>query len=58
MFLLFFVLRRAIPMIRNLNQVSFQGFGNVPPERKQSAKLFEKNDAVSLTLSQAETVIY
>jgi len=45
-------------MIRNLNQVSFQGFGNVPPERTQSAKLFEKNDAVSLTLSQAETVIY
>ena len=45
-------------MIRNLNQVSFQGFGNVPPERTQSAKLFEKNEAVSLTLSQAETVIY
>jgi len=45
-------------MIRNLNQVSVQGFGNVPPERTQSAKLFEKNDAVSLTLSQAETVIY
>jgi len=45
-------------MIRNLNQVSFQGFGNVPPERTQSAKLFEKNEAVSLTLSQTETVIY
>ena len=45
-------------MIRNLNQVSFQGFGNVPPERTQSAKLFEKNEAVSLTLSQADTVIY
>ena len=40
-------------MIRNLNQVSFQGFGNVPPERNQSAKLFEKNDAASLPLSQA-----
>ena len=46
------------PMIRNLNQVSFQGFGNVPPERNQSAKLFEKNEAVSLQLSQKETVIY
>ena len=45
-------------MIRNLNQVSFQGFGNVPPERTQSAKLFEKNEAVSLNLSQEETVIY
>ena len=45
-------------MIRNLNQVSFQGFGNVPPERSQSAKLFEKNEAVLLNLSQTETVIY
>ena len=45
-------------MIRNLNQVTFQGYGNVPPERTQSAKLFEKNDAMSLQLSQAETVIY
>ena len=45
-------------MIRNLNQVTFQGFGNVPPERTQSAKLFEKSEALSLTLSQARTVIY
>ena len=45
-------------MIQNLNQVSFQGFGNVPPERTQSAKLFEKNEAISLHLSQAQTVIY
>ena len=45
-------------MIRNLNQVSFQGFGNVPPERNQSAKLFEKSEAVSLTLSQENTIIY
>ena len=45
-------------MIQNLNQVSFQGFGNVPPERTQSAKLFEKNEVVSLHLSQAQTVIY
>ena len=45
-------------MIRNLNQVTFQGFGNVPPERTQSVKLFEKSEAVSLRLSQSETVIY
>ena len=45
-------------MIRNLNQVSFQGFGTVPPERTQSAKLFEKSEAVSLTLSQENTIIY
>ena len=45
-------------MIRNLNQVTFQGFGNVPPERTQSAKLFEKSEAVSLLLSQKKTVIY
>ena len=45
-------------MIRNLNQVSFRGFGNVPPERTQSAKLFEKSEAVSLSLSQAEAIIF
>ena len=45
-------------MIRNLNQVTFQGFGNVPPERSQNATLFEKSEAVSLRLSQTETVIY
>ena len=45
-------------MIRNLNQVTFQGFGTVPPERSQSAKLFEKSEAVSLNLSQENTIIY
>ena len=58
MFLLFLLLGDAVPMIRNLNQVTFQGFGTVPPERSQSAKLFEKSEAVSLSLSQSETVIY
>ena len=38
-------------MIRNLNQVTFQGLGNVPPERTQSAKLFEKKDALLEVLS-------
>ena len=45
-------------MIRNLNQMTFQGFGTVPPERNQSAKYFDKNAAVSWKLSQAETEIY
>ena len=45
-------------MIRNLNQVSFQGFGNVPPERNQSVKLFEKSEAVCLTCTQENTIIY
>ena len=62
MFLLFFCKsideEMAVPMIRNLNQVTVQGFGKVPPERSQSEKLFEKSEAVSLRLSQAEAVIY
>ncbi len=45
-------------MIRNLNQVTFQGFGTVPPERAQNAKLFDKNAALSWKLSQAETALY
>lgn len=44
-------------MIRNLNQVTFQGFGNVPPERTQSAKRFDKNTAYTLALSQSETMV-
>ena len=45
-------------MIRNLNQVTFQGFGTVPPERTQSASNFDKNTAVTMELSQAETAIF
>ena len=41
-------------MIRNLNQVTFQGFGNVPPERTQSARIFDKNTVVTLSLDQTE----
>ncbi len=44
-------------MIRNLNQVTFQGFGIVPPERTQNAKL-DKNSALSWKLSQAETSLF
>ncbi len=45
-------------MIRNLNQVTFQGFGTVPPERTQNAKLFDKNTAHSWKLSQSEAALY
>lgn len=44
-------------MIRNLNQVTFQGFGTVPPERTQSIKDFDKNAASVWTLSQSETAV-
>ena len=44
-------------MIRNLNQVTFQGFGTVPPEWTQSAKNFDKSNAVTVKLSQAETAL-
>ena len=45
-------------MIRNLNQLTFQGFGIVPPERTQSAKNFDKNNAVTIQLSQEDTQVY
>ena len=41
-------------MIRNLNQMTFQGFGTVPPERNQSAKYFDKSAAVVWKLSASE----
>ena len=41
-------------MIRNLNQVTFQTFGIVPPEKTQSAKLFANAATVELT-EQAPT---
>ena len=45
-------------MIRNLNQVTFQGFGTVPPERSQNAKGFDRSAAVSVALSQSEAEIW
>ena len=45
-------------MIRNLNQMTFQGFGNVPPERNQSAKYFDKAAAESWALSAPEAQVY
>ena len=45
-------------MIRNLNQMTFQGFGTVPPERNQSAKYFDKNAAASWQLAESEADIF
>ena len=45
-------------MIRNLNQMTFQGFGIVPPERNQSARYFDKNAAASWQLSRVDAVVY
>lgn len=45
-------------MIRNLNQVTFQGFGTVPPERSQGDKDFDKNAADLWKLSASQTVLY
>ncbi|MBQ2927779.1 MAG: helix-turn-helix transcriptional regulator [Oscillospiraceae bacterium] len=44
-------------MIRNLNQLTFQGFGNVPPERTQSARNFDKNTAMTIQLQEMETEV-
>ena len=44
-------------MIRNLNQVSFQGFGIVPPERSQITG-FDKSAAATWELKQNETAVY
>ena len=45
-------------MIRNLNQVTFQLFGTVPPERTQNARPFDKSAARPWKLSQSEPVLY
>ena len=44
-------------MIRNLNQMTFQGFGTVPPERNQSAKYFDKSAAATWKLSATEAAV-
>lgn len=45
-------------MIRNLNQMTFQGFGTVPPERSQGTKNFDRANAESWKLSASETMLY
>ena len=43
-------------MIRNLNQMTFQGFGTIPPERAQNARGLEKG--TEYTLSGEDAQIY
>ena len=45
-------------MIRNLNQVTFQGFGTVPPERSHGTSGFDKSNAVVLPLSQLDATVF
>ena len=45
-------------MIRNLNQVTFQGFGTVLSERAQNGKNAEKDAASVLQLKRNEAVVY
>ena len=44
-------------MIRNLNQVTFQGFGLVPPERNQSTRNFDKASATTVPLTQRDAPV-
>ena len=44
-------------MIRNLNQVSFQGFGTILPERNHAAKIIDKGERHMVTLSHDNSVV-
>ena len=45
-------------MIRNLNQVTFQSFGNVPPERAQNIRNIDKDGGITLELSLEDAAVY
>ena len=45
-------------MIRNLNQVSFRGFGTILPERGHSAKMTDRADRQSLHLGEGKATVY
>ena len=45
-------------MIRNLNQVTFQGFGTVLPERGKTARPVGKGASLVLNLEQASATVY
>ena len=47
----------ATAVIKNLNQVTFQGFGTVLPERAQANQPAPKN-AVRMKLTQMEASVY
>ena len=45
-------------MVCNLNQMTFQGFGTVPPERSQGASYIDKTTAAEWPLSESEGEVY
>ena len=45
-------------MIRNLNQVTFQRFGTVPPDREQNKKNADRDTGVVLPLKRQEAAIF
>ncbi len=45
-------------MIRNLNQMTFQGFGTVPPERSQGVSYIDKSTAVVWSLTGPEGAVF
>ena len=45
-------------MIRNLNQVSFQGFGTIFPERAHTAKIMDKSGRQTLQLEAGKAPVY
>ena len=45
-------------MIRNLNQVSFQGFGTIAPERGQTVKNTDRGERQILTLESGEVQVF
>ena len=45
-------------MIRNLNQVSFQGFGTILPERARAAKIIDRGERQMIALEQGDAFVY
>ena len=45
-------------MVCNLNQMTFQGFGTVPPERSQGASYIDKTVAAEWTLQESAGDVY
>ena len=45
-------------MIRNLNQVNFQGFGTIMPERAHAAKIMDKGERQSVTIASDTAAVY
>ena len=45
-------------MIRNLNQVSFRGYGMILPERAQTNKEMDKSSRKQLQLEENNAIVY